>query len=247
MTPAVDSILVVDDEVDTCRNLSDILTDLGYHVDVAYDGASALELVRNKHYDVALLDLKMPGMDGITLCQEIKKIRSGTVAIIVTAYASSASTEDASTAGVWRLVPKPIDFPSLLKMVEEAVGQPMVMIVDDDHDLCATLWDLLRERGYRVSLTHNEQQTAARLKDTSVKVVLIDMKLPEGDGTGVFRSVRSLNPQTRTVVITGHRSEMEELVRKVLDEGADSVCYKPFDMPKLLDTLKQLTDHPKSD
>jgi two-component system, NtrC family, response regulator HydG len=246
MTPAAASILVVDDEVDTCRNLSDILTDLGYRVDIAHDGVSALELVRRSRYDVALLDLKMPGMDGITLCREIKKIRAGTVGIIVTAYASSASAGEASTAGVWRIVPKPIDFGRLLEMVEEAVGQPMVMIVDDDHDLCATLWDLLRERGYRVCLAHSEREAGERLKDTSFKVVLIDMKLPQGDGTGVFRMVRSVSPQARTVLITGHRSEMDEVIQKVLDEGADEVCYKPFDMPKLLDTLRQLTDYQKA-
>ena len=56
------SILVVDDEVDTCSNLSDILTDLGYHVDVAHDGPSALELARKNPYDIALLDLRMPGI-----------------------------------------------------------------------------------------------------------------------------------------------------------------------------------------
>ena len=57
MTKHTPSILVVDDEVDTCRNLSDILADLGYHVDVAHDGLSALEMVRRRAYDVALLDL----------------------------------------------------------------------------------------------------------------------------------------------------------------------------------------------
>ena len=46
MNVAVPSVLVVDDELDTCRNLSDILTDLGYRVDTAYDGPAALELVR---------------------------------------------------------------------------------------------------------------------------------------------------------------------------------------------------------
>ena len=69
-------ILVVDDEVDTCHNLSDILTDLGYRVDVAHDGISALELVRRNAYDVALLDYKMPGMDGLTLYREIKRLRA---------------------------------------------------------------------------------------------------------------------------------------------------------------------------
>lgn len=80
-------ILVVDDEVDICHNVADILSDLGCSVDVAHDGFAALDLVRRKPYDVALLDLKMPGMDGLTLYREIKKLRAGTVAIIVSAYA----------------------------------------------------------------------------------------------------------------------------------------------------------------
>src|SRR5438094_7158711 len=109
MNPTPAWILVVDDDVDTCRNLSDILTDLGYRVDTAPDGPTALELVRKNPYDVALLDLKMPGMDGLTLYREIKKLRAGTVAIMVTAYASSATADEALAAGAWQIVPKPLD------------------------------------------------------------------------------------------------------------------------------------------
>jgi CheY-like chemotaxis protein len=234
------SILVVDDEVDTCRNLSDILTDLGYRVDVAHDGPAALELVRRNAYDVALLDLKMPGMDGLTLYREIKRLRAGTVAIIVSAYASSATAEEALTAGAWQVLAKPVDFPRLLGLVEQAVGQPLVLVIDDDPDLCASLWDLLREKSYRVALAHDEPMAAAQLKDTAFAVVLIDMKLPGGDGGSVFRLVRQANPQARTVVITGHRAEMDEMVRRVLTEGADAVCYKPFNVPALLTTVEKL-------
>ena len=242
MTRATPSILVVDDEVDTCRNLSDILTDLGYRVDVAHDGLTALELVRQKPYDVALLDLKMPGMDGLTLYREIKKIRAGTVAIVVTAYSGGDTTSEALAAGAWQVLAKPVDFPRLLGLVDEAVGQPLVMVVDDDHDLCANLWDLLRDQGYRVEVAHDEKQAAEFLNDRNFKVVLIDMNLPTGDGATVFRIVRQTNPQARTVVITGHRSEMDRLVKEVVDEGADAVCYKPFDVPNLLTTLKQLSE-----
>src|SRR5262245_17437540 len=103
MSTASPHILVVDDDADTCHNLSDILTDLGYDVDTANDGLTALALVRQNAYDVALLDYKMPGMDGVTLYREIKKLSSGTVAIVVTAYASGATAQEALEAGAWQV------------------------------------------------------------------------------------------------------------------------------------------------
>ncbi len=236
------SILVVDDELDTCKNLADILTDLGYEVDTAQDGPTALELVARKPYDVALLDLKMPDMDGVTLYREIKRLRSGTVAIIVTAYASSDTAEEALAAGAWQIVPKPIVFPKLLKLVDEALDQPLVMVVDDDRELCENLWQILRDRGYRVSLAHDEKEAVVRLQDSRYRVVLIDMKLPQGDGSNLFRLVRASNPEARTVLITGFRSEMADLVDRALVEGADSVCYKPFDVDSLLETIQRLCE-----
>lgn len=243
MTNASPRLLVVDDEVDTCANLSDILSDLGYQVDVAYDGPSALELVRQNTYDVALLDLKMPGMDGLELYRRIKQLQAGTVAIVVTAYASSHTASDALAAGAWQILSKPVDLSRLLSLVDEAVGQPIVLIVDDDHDLCESLWDVFRERGYRVCLAHDPTDAAERLRQRSHHVVLIDMKLPHGSGADVFRLVRQANPQARTVLVTGLRSEMEQLVEKTLAEGADAACYKPFDIPTLLSTLEKLSKH----
>lgn len=237
------SILVVDDEIDTCHNLSDILTDLGYQVDTALDGPSALELAHKKPYDIALLDLKMPGMDGLTLYRELRRMRSSTVAIVVTAYASKATAEQALAAGAWQVLAKPLDLERLLPLVDEALGQPLVLVVDDDSELCANLWDLLRERGYRVAIAHDEQEAARHLHESAFAIVLIDMKLPRGDGGQVFQQVRRTNPQARTVVITGHRAELDPLVQRVLAEGADAVCYKPFDVPRLLSTLQQLTNN----
>ena len=234
------SILIVDDDLDTCSNLSDILTDMGYHVDTAHGGPDALELVRRRPYDVALLDLKMPGMDGLTLYRELRKLRAETVAIVVSAFAGKGTVSEALAAGAWQVLAKPVEFPQLLKLVDQALGQPLVLVVDDDPDLCAVLWDLLRERGYRVGVAHDEQAAARQLGDKAFKVVLIDMKLPQGDGSGVFRKVRESNPGARTVVITAHRAEMDPVVRQVVAEGADAVCYKPFDVPKLLKTLEEL-------
>jgi DNA-binding NtrC family response regulator len=240
-------ILIVDDDVDICRNLSDILTDMGYQVDMAHEGHSALELVRQRPYDVALLDLRMPGMDGLTLYREIKKLRAGTVALLVTAFAGPDTAEEALAAGAWQVVAKPVDFPKLMGLVDEALGQPLVLVVDDDRDLCDNLWDLLRDRGYRVGIAHDFTEAETQLQDPRLKVVLIDMKLPSGNGHDLFRMVRGLNPQVRTLLITAHRGEMADLVDQVLSEGADGVCYKPFDVPELLTALHQLAPPPRAD
>lgn len=241
MNGSAPSLLVVDDDLDICQNLKDILSDLGYRTDYALDGATALEMFKKQPYDVALLDLRMPGMDGLTLYRELKKVRAGTVALIVTAYASSATADEARTAGAWQVLSKPVDLRKLLTLVDEALGQPLVLVVDDDEDLCHNLWDLLRERGFRVALAHDAKEASEQLKDSAFKVVLIDMKIPDCDGSAVFRLVRTANPQARTVLITGHRAEMDSLISRVLAEGADAVCYKPFDVPALLSTLQALT------
>lgn len=242
MGPPIPSILVVDDEPDTCRNLADILGDLGYHVDTAPDAPAALALVRQHPYDVALLDFKMPGMNGLDLYREIRKVRAGTVAIIVSAYTNAATKEEALGAGAWHVLAKPVDFSKLLGLVDEAIEQPLVLVVDDDPDLCHNLWDLLRDRGYRVCLAHDAVAAAERAREQSYKIVLIDMRLPGGDGADVFHAVREANPAAHTVVITGHPQELGGLVEQVLQEGADAVCYKPFDIPALLATLDRFSE-----
>jgi CheY-like chemotaxis protein len=234
------SILVVDDDVDTCQNLSDILAEFGHEVDTAHDGPSALEKIRRKHYDVALLDMNMPGMSGLELHREIRNLGAGTVAMIVTAYATMETEREALGAGMWRVLSKPVDLDELLPLVERAVRQPLVLVVDDDCELCQSLWDVFHDRGYRVALAHNERNAGRHLGGTEFQVVLIDMKLPDGDGREVLDRVRRLNPQARTVLITGHRSDTEGAVRQALREGADAVCYKPFDVPRLLETVDRL-------
>jgi len=233
-------VLVVDDERDTCANLKDILTELDFEVDVAHDGPSALALVERNRYDVALLDLKMPGMDGLELYRRMRAIQAGTVAIIVTAYASADMANAAQLAGVWQVLSKPVDIAKLLPLVHQAADQPLVLIVDDDHELCASLWDLFRERGLRVSMAHDVEEAERHVRGLEPRVVLIDLKLPNGDGRSVFQLIRRTNPRAKTILITGYRREMAELIDQITAEGADAVCYKPFDVGELVATVRRL-------
>jgi CheY-like chemotaxis protein len=104
--------------------MSDVISDLGYRIDVAYDGPAALELTRRQGYGLALLDYKLPGMDGVELYSHIKRVRADTVGVLVTGFAADGASQAASGAGIRRVLSKPVDFGRLLPLIEEVVGKP---------------------------------------------------------------------------------------------------------------------------
>lgn len=117
------TILVVDDDADTRDNLTDLFCDLGYTIEAAEGGDTALEKARRRPYDVGLLDLRMPGMDGLTLCRRLREVQPGMVTMIVTAYAAGVE-EEAHAAGARHVLGKPVEFPRLVALVEEAMSLP---------------------------------------------------------------------------------------------------------------------------
>lgn len=114
------AVLIVDDDKDTCSNLSDILTDEGYFVDVAYRGQDGLDLIKAHPYRLALLDYKLPHMTGIELFCRMREVCGNLDGLLVTGYASIATTEAALAAGLRRVVSKPVDMPELMPLIEEA-------------------------------------------------------------------------------------------------------------------------------
>jgi CheY-like chemotaxis protein len=121
---AASSILLVDDDEDICASMADILSDLGYAVDSAYDGPAALELTRQAPYGLALLDYKLPGMNGVEVYRHIKRLRTTTVGVLVTAFAADRTIAEAQTEGIRQVIPKPVDFGSLIPLIEEVAGKP---------------------------------------------------------------------------------------------------------------------------
>jgi CheY-like chemotaxis protein len=115
---------VVDDDSDTCRNPANFFGGLGYVIDTAEGGEPTLELARQRAYDLGLLDLRRPGMDGRTLCRHLKRLHPHMVVMIATAYAGTGLDEEAQAAGARRVLSKPVDLPKLLGLVEQALTQP---------------------------------------------------------------------------------------------------------------------------
>jgi CheY-like chemotaxis protein len=120
----MNAILVVDDDADTCSNMADLLEDLGYTIETADGGENALERASRQSYALGLLDLRMPGIDGLTLCRHLKQMQPAMEMMILTAFPGNTLDEDARSAGVRHVLIKPIDFPKLIALVAETMTQP---------------------------------------------------------------------------------------------------------------------------
>jgi len=102
-------ILVVDDDADFCEALTDRLGALGFQVTTTAHGAEALRLVHEEPPSIALVDLVLPGMDGLTLLAALRREAPDTVVIVITAHGTIARAVEAMKRGAWDFVTKPVD------------------------------------------------------------------------------------------------------------------------------------------
>jgi len=117
MTGTRGSILVVDDEVASRESLKDVLSDEGYDVAVAADGKAAAELLQGAEFDVVITDLRMPGLDGVGLLREVRRLCPQTLVILMTAYASVETAVEALRQGAHDYMIKPLVFDDVLSKV----------------------------------------------------------------------------------------------------------------------------------
>lgn len=102
-------ILLVDDEKTMVKYLSKRLIKRGFDISVVYNGLDALEKIKESDFDVVLLDVLMPGMDGIETLREIKKITPETEVIMLTGHASVEVGIEGMKAGAFNYIMKPFD------------------------------------------------------------------------------------------------------------------------------------------
>ena len=117
-------VLVVDDEASIRDLLSKTLALAEYDVDTAADASTALGRVRAAEYDLLIADLRMPGMDGLTLIRQVKRIRAELPVIIITGFSTESSAIEAVNLGVAGYLRKPFRVPEVLAAAAKALGTP---------------------------------------------------------------------------------------------------------------------------
>ncbi|NJB68840.1 DNA-binding NtrC family response regulator [Desulfobaculum xiamenense] len=127
-------LLIVDDEEDFAAVLRKRLTRREVDVTVAHSGEEALAAVSAGGFDIVLLDVKMPGMDGIATLREIKALAPAVEVIMLTGHASVPAAMEGMTSGAFDYLVKPVDFGDLVLKLQDAYRRRELRCGRQTHD-----------------------------------------------------------------------------------------------------------------
>ncbi|MBI4595164.1 MAG: sigma-54-dependent Fis family transcriptional regulator [Candidatus Tectomicrobia bacterium] len=188
MEVMAEKILVVDDQFEMQRFLKKILERSGkYLIDIASSGHEALSKAKNTRYSVVLSDVKMPGMSGLELLQELRRIDHNIMVIMVTGFGTIDSAVEAIRHGAFHYITKPFDNTELVSTVDKAME----------------LWQL--QLGNRSLLRQDE--AGQQFPNIIGKSQVIQ---------SVFELIQRVAPSPTTILITGESGTGKELVAKAI-------------------------------
>jgi DNA-binding NtrC family response regulator len=116
-------ILIVDDEAIVRESIRDWLNDAGYKVSVAESGEAALKLIEQQDFGMMILDLRLPGIDGLAVLKRVKVIKPEIKTVVITAYPTMLTQEEASKLGAIDYLVKPVFPDKLEELIRETIGQ----------------------------------------------------------------------------------------------------------------------------
>ena len=126
-----EKVLLVDDEEEFVETLAERMRNRGMEVATSNSGGEALKLVETEPYDVVVLDLQMPGMDGIEVLERIKQRQPDIQVVLLTGHASVAKGVEAIKHGALEFLEKPIDLSKLSEVIHRAKAKKMILVERD--------------------------------------------------------------------------------------------------------------------
>ena len=230
------NILIVEDEKNVRESLRTWLVELGCQVEVTSDGEEALKQISEKEFDLVILDLRLPGKDGLQVLKEARLKKPQLNGIIITAYPAAATMAEAMQIGAVDFLSKPINLPKLEKLIQEKtelvkLRVKPILIVDDEASMRESLQDWFLDLGYQAETARDGEEALKLIAEKNYGLLILDLKLPGQDGIEVLKKARKHHPDLRGIIITAYPSV--DTAREAIKQGAIDYLPKPFELSEL--------------
>ena len=196
---SINRILVADDEESMRWVLSKALRKKGFSVDLARDGDEALSLIQSQPYDMAILDIKMPGLTGLELLDRVRELKSDLLVVIMTAEASMKNAVEAMKRGAYDYITKPFDLDVIDAIVEKV--------------------NRAQEMTSQVTILKSELKDRYQLEKT---IIGNSPAMRE-----VYKTIGKVAPSDVTVLIQGESGTGKELIARAIHFNSRRLG-KPF-------------------
>jgi len=232
-------VFIVDDDKDLAESLSIALEGSGCEVEIAYSGEEAIKIFREKDFDIAFMDVKLPGKNGVESFLEIKKMKPGIKVVMMTGYSVEQFLVQALENGAWGILHKPIDMNKLLEMLRD-VGEQGILVVDDDPDFVASTHDFLSSCGYRVFVASNGEEAIRRIHSNSIDVLILDLRMPILNGLETCLQLKKEGLPVPIIIVTAFSEEEKSSIDALSLMPVSGLLKKPFDPNDLIDAINRL-------
>jgi DNA-binding NtrC family response regulator len=227
-------VLVVDDDMAMVSTLMDILELHGWSATGAYSAREALAHVRRQAFDVVIMDIRMPGMDGIAAFRAMKELHPGIKVILTTAYSARELIRQAEDEGVLSVLDKPVDVDHLLGLLRSVAGASRpILLVDQDAAFLQSLAELLRVRAFAVVTASNVADAMRRLASDEPAAILLHLQIDTVATAETVLAIHEASPTVALVLYSGRHGELNELRESLPDGWVHGFLPKPFAIEEL--------------
>jgi len=240
---AKSKVLIIDDNISMFKTLAFILRRKGHDVLTASSGLEALELVKQKSFDIIFLDIKMSEMNGVEVFKRIMQINSKITVILMTAYSVDDLIQEALREGARGIIYKPLNIDKMLEIINECMenmNAGLILVVDDDSSFTKTMKNILTKRNYRVGIAETGEKAITLTKKNNYDIIFIEMKLPKMNGLETYLVIKKIKPKATVIMITALHNEMDVLIEEALKESAFAYLKKPLDMVSTLRLIDEI-------
>jgi two-component system response regulator HydG len=232
------TILVADDDRGMARTVCDILRRHGWTPTEVHSGEAAVEAAAAQRYAAVLMDVRMPGLNGVEAFRVIRESQPQTPVILMTAYAAPDLLSQAEREGVLQILPKPLPWNTLSGLLEKiAALDGSVLVVDDDPAFLETLEAVLGASGRLVRRATTIDEAVHLLAERPPRVVVLDLALDGLQPRDSVLAIRRVNPAVVLILCSGHTRLMDETLSSLPPGWVFAGLIKPFPPRRLLDLL----------
>lgn len=235
------SVLVVDDQPSMTSTLSDILDDEGYHVEVAHSGEEALEMCHEQQFDIVLMDVRMPGLNGNDTFRLIKTFSRATSVILMSAYSIVNMKREALQDGAVAVLQKPLDIEQVLTLIRQCKRPPLLLFMRDraQREHYEKFLKDNRYRSYSAGSVHEALELAGQIR---FNTVIFD-QFTVADKSGLFGKVKKFTPTPACIVSCEAATSLDI---DDIDMEYTHSC-EPGDIEGLLEILQRIEQQHRSE